>query len=98
MHFPLFLRGMLMALTAFAITTYIVTQSAWTTFVSTLVCAAVIQVGYFATILIIVWAPFQRRRSGEETAESEQKKASRKNGEPAGGANQVSGVRRSSQL
>ncbi|WP_163267686.1 exopolysaccharide production repressor protein [Chelativorans alearense] len=98
MSFPLFLRGMLIALTAFAITTYIVTQSAWTTFVSTLACAVIIQVGYFATILIMLLWPSRGGESGEKAPEGEKTAASIKSGKPAGSADQVSGATRSSQL
>ncbi|MCT7377842.1 exopolysaccharide production repressor protein [Chelativorans salis] len=98
MSFPLFLRGMLIALTAFAITTYIVTQSAWTTFLSTLACAVIIQTGYFATILIMVLWPSRGGESDGEVPEGEKTAASMKHGKPVGSPDQVSGVTRSSQL
>ncbi|WP_285292588.1 exopolysaccharide production repressor protein [Aureimonas altamirensis] len=55
MSFVLFLRGMLLALTAFAIAIYWLTGSVWTTLVQTLVCAVIIQVGYFVGVLFLVW-------------------------------------------
>ena len=98
MSFPVFLRGMLIAVTAFAITTYIVTQSVWTTFVSTLACAVIIQVGYFATILIMVWVSTRRQEAGGQALEDEKTQASMKNGKRAGTAGSVPGATRSSQL
>ncbi len=54
MRFPNFLVGMFGVLIAFAITTYVLTQSLWATIVQTLICAVVIQVGYFAVVLFLV--------------------------------------------
>lgn len=98
MSFPLFLRGMLIALTAFAITTYVVTQSAWTTLVWTLACAVLIQVGYFVTVLVLIWGSSRERHGDDDTPESEQIQSAAKNGEQPGGAGQVPGITRSSQL
>lgn len=55
MSFVLFLRGMLLALSAFAIAMYWLTGSVWTALVQTLVCALIIQVGYFIGVLFLVW-------------------------------------------
>jgi exopolysaccharide production repressor protein len=55
MSFPLFLRGLVGVLLVFAITTYLITGSLWTTFVQTVICAVLIQVGYFAALLFLVW-------------------------------------------
>lgn len=46
---------MLLALTAFAIAIYWLTGSVWSTVVQTLVCAVIIQVGYFMGVLFLVW-------------------------------------------
>lgn len=54
MRFPNFLIGMFGVLIAFAITTYMITQSLWATIVQTLICAVVIQIGYFAAVLFLV--------------------------------------------
>lgn len=59
MSFLLFLRGFIGVLVAFAVASYAITQSAWTTFIQTLICAIIIQVGYFMAVLFMVW------RSGE---------------------------------
>ncbi|WP_062228078.1 exopolysaccharide production repressor protein [Aureimonas frigidaquae] len=55
MSFVLFFRGMLLTLTAFAIAIYWLTGSVWTMLVQTLVCAVIIQVGYFLAVLFMVW-------------------------------------------
>jgi exopolysaccharide production repressor protein len=55
MSFVLFFRGLVGVLVVFAITTYIVTQSFWTTFVQTVICAVLLQIGYFAAVLFMVW-------------------------------------------
>ena len=55
MSLPVFLRGFVVLLVAFAIATYVITGSAWTTFIDTLVCAVLVQVGYFAVVLFLVW-------------------------------------------
>ncbi|WP_274631335.1 exopolysaccharide production repressor protein [Arvimicrobium flavum] len=39
----------------FAITTYVMTQSVWTTLVQTVICAVLLQIGYFAAVLFLVW-------------------------------------------
>lgn len=98
MSFPLFLRGMLFALAAFAVTTYFVTQSAWLTLVYTLVCAAIIQFGYFVAILAMVWAA--PRKPGSENASYNAQKdlASQGSGDAVGEAEHVSSKTRSQQL
>src|SRR5215470_4739928 len=55
MSLPVFLRGLVILLVAFAIATYVITGSAWTTFVDTVICAVLVQVGYFAVVLLMVW-------------------------------------------
>ncbi len=54
MRFPNFLIGMFGVLVAFAITTFMLTQSLWATIVQTLICAVIIQIGYFAVVLLLV--------------------------------------------
>jgi exopolysaccharide production repressor protein len=54
MSFVLFLRGFIGALVVFAVVTYVVTQSLWTTLINTVICAVVIQVGYFVAILAMI--------------------------------------------
>src|SRR5262249_7599205 len=55
MSLPVFLRGLVVLLVAFAIATYVITGSAWTTFIDTVICAVLVQVGYFAIVLLTVW-------------------------------------------
>jgi exopolysaccharide production repressor protein len=52
--FLLFLRGLIGALVVFAIVTYLMTHSLWTTFIHTVICGILIQIGYFAAILFLV--------------------------------------------
>jgi exopolysaccharide production repressor protein len=68
MSFSLFLRGFLGLLLVFAVVTYVITGSLWSTFVQTLICAVLVQIGYFAAVLFLVW------RSGR-ALESETKAA-----------------------
>ena len=65
MSFVLFLRGFLGALAAFAIVTYIATQSWRTTLINTVICAVVIQVGYFAAVLAMVWRASARSKAAD---------------------------------
>lgn len=97
MSLPYFLRGMLIALTAFAITAYVVTQSVWTTLVWTLVCAVLIQIGYFGAVLILVWGSPKRRDGGGYAPEDEAIQPSGNDGKPES-AGQIPGATRSSQL
>jgi exopolysaccharide production repressor protein len=53
--FLLFFRGLIGVLVVFAIVTFFMTHSLWTTFVQTLVCGILIQIGYFAAVLFLVW-------------------------------------------
>ena len=55
MSFTLFLRGLVVVLLVFAITTYLITGSLWSTFIQTVICAILVQVGYFAAVLFLVW-------------------------------------------
>lgn len=65
MSFLLFFRGLIGVLVAFAIASYAITQSAWTTFIQTLICAVIIQVGYFIAILFMVWRSGATKKRGE---------------------------------
>lgn len=55
MSFLLFLRGLTIVLLAFAISTYLLTASLWATFVQTLICGILIQIGYFVAVMLLVW-------------------------------------------
>lgn len=98
MSFPLFLRGMLLVLVVFAITTYVVTQSLWTTVINTALCAVLVQAGYFVGVLVMVWRS-RGSRTGETTApEAEANQASKTDGEPSRPGSRVTGTPRSGQL
>lgn len=64
MSFLLFLRGLVGVLVVFALTSYFLTQSLWTAFVQTVICAILIQLGYFAAVLFMVWRDEGRRSRG----------------------------------
>ena len=72
MSFLPFLRNYVGALLAFAIMTYVVTGSLWTTFVQTAICAVLIQIGYFAAIVFAVWR--ENSRTKTLTAEASRRK------------------------
>lgn len=55
MSFLLFLRGLILVLLAFAISIYLLTGSLWSTFVQTVICGILIQIGYFFAVLLLVW-------------------------------------------
>ncbi|MER8486486.1 exopolysaccharide production repressor protein [Mesorhizobium sp. M1322] len=55
MSFLLFLRGFIIVLLAFAISIYLLTDSLWGTFVQTLICGILIQIGYFVAVMLLVW-------------------------------------------
>lgn len=62
MSLPRFLLGMLGVLFVFAVATYFATQSVWTTLIQTLLCAVLIQIGYFAAVLFMVWRSKDRKQ------------------------------------
>lgn len=65
MSFLLFLRGFIAVLVVFAIVTYVATQSVWTTLLHTVICAVIIQVGYFLAVLVMVWRSPDRIKSSD---------------------------------
>lgn len=94
MSFLLFFRGLIGVLVAFAIASYAITQSAWTTFIQTLICAVIIQVGYFIAILFMVWRSGETKKRGETLARGEAA-ASATDIHPKGETAQLPGVGRS---
>jgi exopolysaccharide production repressor protein len=50
-----YLPGFLAVLAVFAATTYFMTQSVWTAFVQTAICALLLQMGYFVAVLLLIW-------------------------------------------
>ena len=91
MSFPLFLRGMLFALAAFAITTYFLTQSIWLTVLWTVLCAVIIQVGYFVGVLLMVWGQAGKSGNGQTPPEARNSGVSPEENQPARNSEHVSG-------
>ncbi len=67
---PRFLLSMSVALVAFAVVTYISTRSIATTAIQTLICAALIQVGYFLATLYLVWRTAKARKAAAEPGQA----------------------------
>ena len=63
MFAPRVFVSMIGALGVFALVTFILTGSAWTTFWQTLVCAVLLQIGYFVAVLALVWKAGKERRA-----------------------------------
>jgi exopolysaccharide production repressor protein len=95
MSFLLFLRGLIGMLLVFAITTYVVTQSFWTTFIQTVVCAVLAQIGYFAAVLFFVWRSAGTRKIEESTAKNETVQGSPTKDQPSGKVGRLPGGPRS---
>ncbi|WP_394887283.1 exopolysaccharide production repressor protein [Mesorhizobium sp. AaZ16] len=95
MSFLLFLRGLIVVLLVFAVTTYVVTQSLWTTFIQTVICAVLAQIGYFAAVLFLVWRSAGTRKVDDSTAKNEAAQGSPTNRQPAGKVGRLPGVPRS---
>ncbi|WFU51570.1 exopolysaccharide production repressor protein [Sinorhizobium terangae] len=73
MFAPRVLASMIGALVAFAIATYLLNGSLLSTAIQTLVCAVLLQVGYFIAVLFLVWKEARDRRklsSGKASIES----------------------------
>lgn len=62
MFAPRFVVSMFGALAAFAVATYFLTGSLASTAIQTLLCAVLIQVGYFLAVLFLVWKEARDRR------------------------------------
>jgi exopolysaccharide production repressor protein len=95
MSFLLFLRGLIVVLLVFAITTYVVTQSLWTTFIQTVICAVLAQIGYFAAVLFLAWRSAGTRENEDSPAENEAVEGSPTNDQAAGKVGRLPGVPRS---
>jgi exopolysaccharide production repressor protein len=97
MSFSLFLRGLVGVLVVFAVTTYLITGSAWTAFIQTVICAVLVQVGYFAAVMFLVWRSGATKNK-ETTAQGEAAQGLAKDDKPAGEAGRLPGVPRSRHL
>jgi exopolysaccharide production repressor protein len=94
MSFSLFLRGLLALLLAFAVTTYLITGSSWTTFIDTVVVAILVQVGYFVAVLFLVWRS-RDAQDKETTAQGQAAQGFARDEERSGEISQLPGVPRS---
>ena len=63
MSFPLFLCGLLVTLLVVATSSYIISGSIWTTFSQTVICLVLAQIGYFASVLFLVWRSGRTQRN-----------------------------------
>ena len=95
MSFPLFLRGLVGALLVFAVVTYLITGSVWSTFVQTVICAVLVQVGYFACVLFLVWRSSAAQKDDAGTLKSEAAQGLAKDEKPTGEVAPLPGVPRS---
>lgn len=66
MYAPRVFVSMIGALAVFAVATYWLTGSLSTTLIETLICAVLIQIGYFGGVLFLVW----RAKVAKTTASS----------------------------
>lgn len=78
MSFPRFLVGMVSVLLVFAVSTYVMSGSLGSTLLQTLICAVLLQLGYFLVILVLVARgeretvsrprdAYHRKRTGADT-------------------------------
>lgn len=68
MYGPRVFFSMIGALLVFAIATYALGASLSATLVQTLICAVLLQVGYFAGVLFLVWKEARERRRKTDEA------------------------------
>ena len=78
---PRFFLSMLFTLLAFAVVSYIATGSIVTALIQTVICAVLIQIGYFLVMLYLVWRTARARQAeagsrapGKDEAEKSQLK------------------------
>lgn len=65
MYGPRVFLSMLGALVVFAIATYAMNGSVWSTLLQTLLCAVLLQVGYFIGVVFLIW---KAARDGKRNA------------------------------
>jgi exopolysaccharide production repressor protein len=83
MSFLLFFRGLVLALVTFAVVTFFITHSWWATIVHTILCGILIQIGYFAAVLFLVWRSHGKKDAGEKPERREPKIAENGSAKPA---------------
>jgi exopolysaccharide production repressor protein len=92
MSFPLFLRGLVLVLAAFAITTYAITGSFWSTLIQTVICAVLVQIGYFAAVLFLVYRSDRTKKSEASAAQAEATQSLAKESQPASEVGRLPGA------
>lgn len=65
MYGPRVFLSMIGALVVFAIANYAMSGSVWSTFFQTLLCAVLLQVGYFIGVVFLIW---KAARDGKRNA------------------------------
>jgi exopolysaccharide production repressor protein len=65
MTVPFVLRWYVCVLLTFAVVTYVLTDSLRTALVQTVICAVLIQIGYFIAVVFLVWGTKRRRAQDE---------------------------------
>ncbi|AQS64106.1 hypothetical protein AGRHK599_LOCUS4142 [Rhizobium rhizogenes] len=81
MYAPRVFFSMIGALLAFAVATYFIHGSFYTAFIQTLICAVILQIGYFIAILVLVAREKRRMREtfarerGAETLQADTAKS-----------------------
>lgn len=93
MPFPLFFRGFVITLVVFAVASYAITHSISATIINTVICAVLVQVGYFAAVLLMVWRSGAPNKSKIDSTGREPNLA--EDGKPEGKAAPLPGVGRS---
>jgi exopolysaccharide production repressor protein len=83
MALPLFLRGLVIVLLAFAVATYLITGSLWTTVIDTVVVAVLVQVAYFLAVLLMVWRSPRSPEVGRGAGKREAAQGPAKEDKPA---------------
>jgi exopolysaccharide production repressor protein len=63
MYAPRVFVSMIGALAVFAVATYFLTGSLSTTIIETVICAILLQVGYFAGVLYLTWKAAKARKA-----------------------------------
>lgn len=63
MYAPRVFISMLGTLVVFAVATYFLTNSFWTTLIETAICAVLLQIGYFIGVLYLVWKERKAREA-----------------------------------
>jgi exopolysaccharide production repressor protein len=94
MSFSIFLLNLVGVSIVFALTTYLTTGSWWTTLIQTIICAVLVQVGYFAAVLFSIWRS-GTQKNGANAPKSEPAQGLAKDEKPAGKIGQLPGAPRS---